>query len=227
MLERGDLLALHEPLEGLHFIGPLRLGARTFESPPQLLSWLLNDTRDRAVFLKETVNPPVQEIVLNDRRFLTEVHHAFLIRRPAEVAASWYALEHDMRIYDTGLEGLRDLYVAVRSAEGHAPVVIDSDDLVARPAATMAAYCAAVGLPFIGDALRWEPGERPEWVRSSRWHLDASASRGFESPKHPDRHALGSHPDVVSFARRHTPFYEELRSHRLDVDSASSVDSDR
>lgn len=218
MLERGDLLALHEPLEGLHFIGPLQLGARTFESPQQLLAWLLNDTQGRAVFLKETVNPPVQEIVLDDRRFLAEVHHAFLIRRPAEVAASWYALEHDMRIYDTGLEGLRDLYVAVRSAEGHAPLVIDSDDLVARPAATMAAYCTEVGLSFIGNALHWEPGERPEWARSSRWHMDATASSGFEQPKHPDRHALESHPDVVRFARRHTPFYEELWSHRLNVE---------
>ena len=223
MVERGDLLALHEPLEGLHFIGPLCVGAQTFDSPQRLLAWLLDDGRDRAVFMKETVNPPVQAIVLGDRRFLAEAHHAFLIRRPEEIAASWFALEHDMRIYDTGLEGLRDLYLAVRDAGGHAPVVIDSDDLVDRPAATLAAYCAAVGLPFVDHALRWEPGERSEWERSARWHRDASASRGFERPAHAGRADLPSHPEVIRFAQRHNPFYEELRSHRLDVSSAREV----
>jgi hypothetical protein len=224
MLERGDLLALHEPLEGLHFIGPTQIAGRTFESPSELLRWLVHDTKDRAVFLKETVNPPVQEIVLADRRFLAEVHHAFLIRRPEEIAMSWYALEGDMRIVDTGLEMLRDLFVAVGTADGHAPVVIDSGDLIARPAETMAAYCASVGLPFLAGALQWEPGERPEWSRSSRWHADVAGSRGFHPPHHPDRRALASHPEVVRFARRHLPFYEELRYHRLDVAPSTSVD---
>ena len=102
MVERGDLLALHEPLEGLHFIGPLEVDGHTFESPPELLAWLVEDTGSRSVFLKETVNPLVQGSVVDDRRFLAEARHAFLIRRPDEIAASWFALEHDMRIYDTG-----------------------------------------------------------------------------------------------------------------------------
>src|SRR5262249_36209955 len=170
MIERGDLLALHEPLEGLHFIGPLDIDGQTFTSPPELMAWLVDDTAGRTVFLKETVNPPVQAMVVNDRRFLAEARHTFLIRRPDEIAASWFALEHDMRIFDTGLQLLHDLFVAVQNASGHPPVVIDSDDLVTNPAATMAAYCAAVELPFIPDALHWQPGPRAAWGRSSRWH---------------------------------------------------------
>jgi hypothetical protein len=42
---------------------------------------------------------------------------------------------------------------AVREAGADASVVIDSDDLVIRPEATMAAYCAAAGLPFLPEAL--------------------------------------------------------------------------
>jgi hypothetical protein len=224
MLQRGDLLALHEPLEGLHFIGPIQIGQRTFESPPQLMAWLVDDTSDLTVFLKETVNPPVQACVVDDRRFLAEVRHSFLIRRPEEIAASWYALERDMRIMDTGLGLLHDLFLAVQEAGGHPPVVVDSDDLVSRPAATMAAYCAAVELPFIADALHWEPGQRSEWARSSRWHEDAAASSGFQASAQQDRHRLAGHPDVARFARRHTPFYEELRRHRLEVASSTSAD---
>src|SRR3954465_10335511 len=88
MVERGDLLALHEPLEGLHFIGSLQSDGRTFESPPELLAWLVEPTSARNVFVKETVNPPVQEIVVDDRRFLAEARHVFLIRRPEEIAGS-------------------------------------------------------------------------------------------------------------------------------------------
>jgi hypothetical protein len=221
MVERGDLLALHEPLEGLHFIGPLHIDGQTFESPPELVAWLVEDTSGRRIFLKETINPPVQQSVVDDQRFLAEARHAFLIRRPDEIAASWLVLEHDMRIFDTGLRLLHDLFVAVQNAEGHPPVVIDPDDLVANPAATMAAYCAAVELPFIADALHWQPGHRPEWARSSRWHEDAAASSGFETPARPDRHGLATHPDVARFTERHTPFYEELRRYRLDIPSAT------
>ena len=221
MVERGDLVALHEPLEGLHFVGPLQIDAQTFESPPELLAWLVEDTSDRRVFLKETVNPPVQACVVGDRRFLAEARHAFLIRRPEQIAASWLALEHDMRIFETGLQLLHDLFVAVQNAGGPAPIVIDSDDLASNPAATMAAYCAAVELPFIADALHWQPGARPEWARSSRWHEDAAASRGFEAPAGPDRHGLATHPDVARFTEHHTPFYEELYRYRLDFPSVT------
>jgi Sulfotransferase domain len=227
MLQRGDLLALHEPLEGLHFIGPLQIEQRTFESPPELLAWLVDDTSDRNVFLKETVNPPVQACVVDDSRFLAEARHSFLIRRPEAIAASWYALEHDMRIMDTGLRLLHDLFLAVQEAGGHPPIVVDSDDLVSRPAATMTAYCAAVGLPFIADALHWEPGHRPEWASSSRWHEAAAVSSGFVEPAQPDRHGLAVHPEIGRFTERHTPFYEKLWRHRLDVASSASSDPSR
>ena len=96
-------------------------------------------------------------------------------------------------------------------------MVIDSDDLVARPEATMAAYCAAVGLPFLPTALQWEPGERVEWARSARWHREVSVSAGFEQRDHPDREALEARDEVVRFVTRQQPFYERLRAHRLDV----------
>ena len=133
MLERGDLLALHEPLEGLIYFGSTEVEGRTFESPASLLGWLRDETHAVRVFLKETTDSQVLEVVLADRRFLAEARHAFLIRRPEEIAASLYALRPDMRSEDIGLEALYGLHAAVRDPQGHHPVVIDSDDLVARP----------------------------------------------------------------------------------------------
>ena len=227
MLERGDLLALHEPLEGLIYFGPADVDGRTFESPVTLLAWLREETADVGVFLKETTDSRVLEVVLRDRRFLAEARHAFLIRRPEEIAASLYALVqtvksgdplyHDMRIEDIGLEALHELHAAVHDAGGNRPVVIDSADLVARPEATMAAYCAAVELPFIPQALTWEPGERPEWRRSARWHGDVSASSCFEQRERRYTHTVETSDELARFADYHVPFYEQLRRHRLDV----------
>jgi Sulfotransferase domain len=217
IVERGDLLALHEPFEGLMYFGDTEVEGRTFESPASLLAWLLEETPAISVFLKETTDSRVREVVLADRRFLAEAQHAFLIRRPEEIAASYYALKPDMRIDAIGLEALLELYTAVRDAEGNRPVVIDSDDLVARPDATMAAYCAAVELPFIPEALTWEPGERPEWRRSARWHVDVSASSGFEQRERRYTHTVESSDELARFAAHHLPFYEQLHAHRLDV----------
>ena len=216
MVERGDMLALHEPFWNLLDFGETDVDGRTFESPASLLAWLRDETHDVNVFLKETTDHRYGE-VLADRRFLAEARHAFLIRRPEEIAASYYALWPDMRIDEVGLEALRELHAAVRDAGGHPPVVIDSDDLVARPEATMAAYCAAVELPFIPEALTWEPGERPEWRRSARWHMDVSASSGFEQREHTYPHTVENSDELARFAAHHRPFYEKLHAQRLDV----------
>lgn len=78
------------------------------------------------MFLKETTDQRVHEVVLADRHFLAAARHAFLIRRPDEIAASLSALAPDMRSEDIGLEALHQLHAAVRDAGGHPPVVIDS-----------------------------------------------------------------------------------------------------
>lgn len=222
IVERGDFLALHEPLEGLAYIGPIEVrdqplkDVRTFKTVTSLISWLL-DSPDQPVFLKETVNVPVLDIVGSNHRFLTEVRHSFLIRRPEEIAASWYALEQDLRMEEAGIRALYELYRSVQHAGGYAPVIIDSDDLVTRPDMTMRAWCDAVELPFIARALTWDAGARVEWERTSRWHVDASMSTRFTPPQVADRHSLETHPDVVRFALNHRPFYERLLQNKLHI----------
>jgi hypothetical protein len=226
MVDRGDMTVLHEPFSNLRDHGETDAGARTFDSPLPLLAWLRDETHDMSVFVKDT--PPTDHDfrdVLADRRFLAEARHAFLIRRPEEIAASVYALYPEIRINSIGLEMLCRLQAAVRDAGGDASVVIDSDDLVARPEATMAAYCATVGLPFNPRALTWEPGDRSEWRRSARWHVDVSASSGFERREHVYPHTVENSRDLARVAAHHRPFYKRLYAQRLDVTPWEHADS--
>jgi hypothetical protein len=216
MVERGDMVAVHEPFCDLAGVGETDVEGRPFRSHLALLAWLGDQTPDVNVFLKDTPDHRHHEL-LADRRFLTEARHAFLIRCPEEIAASFYAVEPGMTIDSIGLEWLHDLHRAACDAGGHRPVVIDSDDLVTRPAATMAAYCAAVELPFIPEALTWEPGERPEWRRSARWHVEVSASSSFAAPERRYTHTVENSDELARFAAHHRPFYEQLHAQRLEV----------
>ena len=212
MLERGDLLALHEPIEGLMYFGDTEVEGRTFTSPVSLLAWLREETHDLSVFLKETTDSRVLEVVLADRPFLAEARHAFLIRRPEEIAASLDSLMKSfeppsrvMCLEDIGLEALHELHAAVHDAGGHRPVVIDSDDLVARPDATMAAYCAAVELPFIPQALTWEPanglsGGGPNAGTRTSAPVPASSSASV-APRPPSRFPMSWHDSPPTTCR--------------------------
>ena len=120
MAERGDMTVLHEPFCKLRDFGETDAGARTFDSPWSLLDWLRDETHGMSVFLKD--HPPTAYLreVLADRRFLAVTRHAFLIRRPEEIAASSYALDSGMNITAIGLERLCEVQDAVRDAGGDA-----------------------------------------------------------------------------------------------------------
>jgi hypothetical protein len=224
MAERGDMTVLHEPFGNLKNYGETEAGAEVFDSAAQLLAWLRGEAHDRDVFLKDTMDNQYDD-VLADRRFLAEARHAFLIRRPEEIAASYYALFPPMTLNAIGMERLCGMQAAISNAGGNPPVVIDSDDLVARPAATMAAYCTAVGLPFNSGALTWEPGEQAEWQRSAGWHADASNSSGFERRTRTYRYTVENSEKLARYAAHHRPFYEQLFAQRLDITPGEHAES--
>ncbi len=68
MVERGDLIALHEPFCNLAGLGETDVEGRTFGSAVSLLAWLGDQTHGISVFLKDTTDYRHHE-VLADRRF--------------------------------------------------------------------------------------------------------------------------------------------------------------
>jgi hypothetical protein len=216
MRQRGDLLELHEPFCNILDYGATDVAGTTVTSAAELIGTLRELAREQVVFFKDTSDHPHTE-VLADRTFLSEATHCFLIRRPEEIAASYHAIKPDMRQDEIGVENLSAVHACVVAAGGHRPVVVDSDDLLARPAATMAAYCAAVGLPFRAEALHWTPGERTDWSRSARWHREASESSGIDSGRRSHAPTATLSPMLAAFSDYHRPFYERLSSLRLPV----------
>jgi hypothetical protein len=214
ILQRGDVLALHEPFCNIIDHGETTVGDRTVHRHPELIAELWRRAAESVVLFKDTTDYEYAA-VFADRRFLAEAQHTFLLRRPEEIVASHFALNPELSTAEVGVEMLHRLHAAVRAAGGRAPLVVDSDDLVDRPAATMRAWCAAVGLPARDDALSWEAGGREEWGRSSRWHRDVESTRGFARRDQPYAETVETNPRLAELAGHHRPFYDDLLAQRL------------
>lgn len=225
MVERGDVIAVHEPFFNVAAFGRTEIGETSITSHSTLLAHLRDRGDAPSVFFKETTDHRY-EVVLADQRFLAQARHAFLIRRPEEVAASYHALYPELQRHEVGLETLHELCTAVENAAGHDPIVIDSVDLVARPQATMRAYCQAVAIPFLPGALTWTPADRPEWGRTARWHRRTAASSGFDDGVRRYEQTAQEAERLAAYAAYHRPFYDELRARRLVVppDSVGGLD---
>jgi sulfotransferase family protein len=212
MLERGDLLALHEPFCNIADYGETEVTGEVVRSEQGLIEAMR--AAGRPVFFKDTTDHHYAG-VLADPEFLTGVRHTFLIRRPDEIVASFAALKPDMTVEEAGLEFLYEIFSAVRDATGTVPLVVDSDDLIADPAGVMRAYCAEVGLPFLENALSWQPTDRTEWSRSARWHQGVRDSTTIERRESRYDRTVATDPQLAAFAAHHEPFYRKLHEHRL------------
>jgi hypothetical protein len=216
MLERGDLLALHEPFCNLADFGETDVDDMTVRTGADLIAAMWSRAGDRTVFFKDTTDHRYDD-VLADRTFLRAARHTFLIRRPAEIAASFAALKPDMTREEIGLELAYELYRAVVDSGGPAPVVVDADDLVAAPQAVLRAYCDAVGLPFVADSLHWTPVARDEWRRTDRWHQKVNESTGIVSTESTYARTVDNDTGLAAMAAHHEPFYQKLHAQRLIV----------
>jgi hypothetical protein len=215
MLERGDVLAVHEPFSTRAEHGVADVAGRTVGSERAVIDALTALSARRRVFVKDTTDEAYLE-VLADADFLgSRVHSAFLIRHPAETIASYYAINPDVRRDQIGFDHLERLFVRVRELTGRPPPVIDAADLVTDPHATVERYCAAAGIDFRPTALSWVAGDRPEWRATARWHRDVAATTGFE--QRPPRHGVvvDDVPRLRRYLDHHEPIYRRLYRHRV------------
>lgn len=146
---------------------------------------------------------------------LIGVVHAFLIRDPARMAASYAAKRETVAPEDLGVAAQRAFFDRVVDRLGHVPPVIDSADVLRDPAGTLSALCRALGVDWDEAMLSWPPGRHPDdGVWAAHWYGRVEASRGFGAPE-PEPQPLPSELAAVADACRAD--YEAMAQHRLRV----------
>jgi hypothetical protein len=215
MLERGDLEVVHEPFSYFVGDGSFELGGRRVNTMPELLNGMieLNDAGKR-VFFKDTSDYRYPELLAHERLY-HEVINTFIIRDPAATVASHYAMNPNLTLDEAGFEYLHTIFEAVRQATGEIPLVIDGDELVADPAGYVRAYCEHTGLPFLDNALSWQPGTKAAWQRTERWHQEVANSTGLTAKPSSHKETAENNPYLRQLVEHHRPFYEAMHEHRL------------
>ncbi|MBV7259711.1 sulfotransferase [Erythrobacter crassostreae] len=141
------------------------------------------------------------------------LRHAFLIRNPVRVAASYAKKRSAIRPEHLGIARQREYFDAEAQRTGYAPPVVDSDDVLRDPAGTLAKLCEALGIAWDPAMLGWAKGSHSaDGVWGAHWYDRVNASTGFGA-------APGSLPELDSDYARVADTcradYELLKAHAI------------
>lgn len=227
MRQRGDLTCFHEPFGEAWYQGenPLwpRVTAESLRTPGLTLESVLQELKAEAakgpVFIKDF---PHYVDHLWDDDFLDLFNHSFLIRDPAKTITSIYDKWPDFDEKEVGFAEQRALFDRLCDLRGAPPPVLDSDDLLEQPARMVELWCGAVGIPFIAEALSWEPGARDEvsWWDGGSFHANLRNSDGLK-PQTRKYVEMDDAPErVKEVYQRALPHYRQLHRFRLKAEES-------
>jgi len=149
------------------------------------------------------------------RDWIGQCANAFLIRAPEAVLASYARKRDDFTLDEIGLPAQLDLFDRAADRLGHAPPVIEGQDVLADPEGMLRALCAALGAPFDPAMLAWPAGRRDsDGVWAPVWYEAVERSTGFGPPRVEAGAETLSDP-LRRIAEAGRPLYEALARHRL------------
>lgn len=226
MVERGDHTVLHEPFEMAYYLGPQRCSPRydtetSILQPHETFSVALTrvvDTAKRSkkpLFFKEEA---FQLGPMLTRDFFKAYRNAILVRHPAYLVPSLAKVWSDYQVEETGYISLLETHrhlCSLSHGSSEAPV-IDGTDLVENPPGIVGAFCNALHIPYIADALTWENGQCDAWAFKSMWdsfRISIVQTRGLVQQPRPPFPAVDERGARIIDAMR--PLYEEIVSNKL------------
>ena len=143
----------------------------------------------------------------------TGFSHAFLIREPERMIASYLRKREAAAFEDFGLERQAEFFDREADRLGHAPPVIDADDVLADPEAVLSELCDAVGIPWDPAMLRWAPGRHEtDGAWAPHWYGAVERSTGFGPP---ETEAVDLPDEARRLADRCRPYYDRLAAYRI------------
>jgi Sulfotransferase domain len=222
MFERRDHLVLDEPFARPYYFSDERASSRRTDVAPdwqhrfeRTCETILTRAADQPVFVKDHAYHVIDRVTPD---FLGLFRNAFLVRHPSQALPSLFARMPDATLQETGYAELAQMVGAVREL-GEWPILIDAQDLVDAPHATVAAWCKQTGIAFMPEALNWVEGTPSDfdvyWWGDPSWHRHLTRSTGFAAQSDCGYPALDDIPGLRRAYEACLPHYEELQQYRL------------
>ena len=152
-----------------------------------------------------------------DRSAMAGLRHAFLIRDPRSLLASYARVRSAPTLADLGLRQQAEIF------EEFGGPVLEAADLLAAPEPALRALCAALGVPFSAAMLSWPPGPRAsDGVWAPYWYDSVHRSTGFRPVPPGAAPPPGLGPALEPLLAECLPYYEKLRKNKLTIPNVSS-----
>jgi hypothetical protein len=147
------------------------------------------------------------------RSWMSQCRHAFLIRSPERVLASYVRKRAEVSLEDIGFTLQAELFDHVADWQGAPPPVIDADDVLADPGRKLETLCAALCIPFDPAMLHWPAGPRAsDGAWAPAWYDAVQQSVTFAKPE-PALPQL--EPRLQAIAEEARPIYDRLAAYRI------------
>lgn len=144
--------------------------------------------------------------------------HAFLIRDPERVVASYAAKRVEVTADDLGYERQLDYIDRTSQISSNPPIILDSADILRDPEAHLKALCAALEISWDAGMLRWPAGTRDtDGIWASHWYGRVVETTGFGEPEK-DPTALTEQQQRVADSCQ--AYYEKLKGYAIRLSSA-------
>jgi Sulfotransferase domain len=138
--------------------------------------------------------------------------HAFLIREPERVIASYGVKRGAAQFEDLGYARLLE-YFEWADRRGFDPAVIDTSTFLADPAAKLERLCERLGVAWDPAMLHWPAGIHPDdGIWASHWYDQVASSTGFGGAPGPLPVLSGPAAELAEQCR---PYYEAMRKRAI------------
>ena len=139
--------------------------------------------------------------------------HAFLIREPERMIASYLRKRERAAFEDFGLERQAEFFEREADRLGDAPAVVEANDVLEDPGGVLSKLCEVLGIPWDEPMLSWQPGRREtDGIWAAHWYNAVERSTGFGPP---ETEPIALPPDAQRLADRCRPYYERLAAYRI------------
>lgn len=145
--------------------------------------------------------------------WMTACRHAFLIRPPGEVAASFGKMWDGWGAEDLGFRRQGELFDHVCQIAGQVPPVVLAADVLANPEGMLRALCDALGVLWDPAMLSWRAGpHEDDGVWAAHWYNAVLSSTGFGPPPDQAQSPDSSAAEAVFECEQ---YFQAMLAHRL------------
>ena len=143
--------------------------------------------------------------------YLKEMHNVFLIRAPKQLIASFAQVIDNPTLQDIGLKHEADLLDYVIEHGKHAPIVVDTNQILSNPEKELTTLCNRLGIQFDNGMLTWSQGPISEdGIWAKHWYKNVHQSTGL-TPQKTSKRPLPAH--CKDLYKEALPYYEKLQAY--------------